>query len=241
MLRDIGVVMWKEWQELWIAIRTRASLIRLLVWMGIFGVMLPSQSGPFWLRSPMTLYFWVWFPMFFTSAAVTGAFAREREHHTLETLLATRLSDRAILWGKTATAVAYGWGLDLACALLGWVVINVQHPGLHLVDPALAMGGFVLSLLTASLVAGAGVMISMGAPTYQAASQGMTIVILLLFVPALALDLLPPPVVATVQARVLAADVAALAAWGTAVLLPANADVVAAALFRFQRSRLLLT
>ena len=239
MLQDLCVVMWKEGKELWLASRGRSSLIRMLLWIGIFGVMLPSQSGPFWLRSPMTLYVWMWFPMFFTSAAVTGAFAREREHHTLESLLATRLSDRTILWGKVGAALLYGWGLNLVCVLLGLVVLNVQNPGLHFYHPALALGGLALSLLTSLLVAGIGVLISMDAPTFQAASQGITIVVLLLFLPALAMDLLPAAVVAPVQERVLAANIAMLAAWGTGLLLAVNAALLTAARWRFRRARLL--
>lgn len=240
MIRDIGVVMWKELKELWLATLSRGSLIRMLLWIGIFGVMLPAQGGLFWLRSPMTLYFWVWLPMFLVSAAVTGAFAREREHHTLETLLATRLSDRSILVGKIASGVAYGWGLDLLCALLGLIVVNVRHPGYHFFDPALALGGLALSLLAAWLIAGVGVLISMDAPTFQAASQGITVAVLLLFLPALALDLLPESVVAPVQARILSADLATIAGWGSACLLVLNLVLMTVAASRFRRTELLL-
>ena len=240
MHKDVGAILWKELRELWLASQARGTLIRTLLWIAIFGVMLPSGSGLFWLRSPVTLYAWAWFPMFFTSAAVTGAFAREREQHTLETLLASRIPDRAILWGKMAAAVIYGWGLNLISALVGLVVVNAGNPGLHFFDPAMAVGGFAVSLLTACLVAGAGVLISMNAPTFQAASQGITIVVLVLFLPMLALDLLPEAVVGPLQARVLAADVATLAGWTGAALAGVNAVLMALALSRFRRSRLLL-
>lgn len=214
--------------------------MRILIWLGIFGVMLPAQSGSLWLRSPMTLYYWTWFPMFFVSAAVTGAFAREREHHTLETLLATRLPDRAILFGKLAAGVAYGWGLDLVCVAVSLIVVNTQVEGVRFYAPSLALGGLALSFLASLLVAGVGVLISMDAPTFQAAAQGITVVVLLLFAPALALNLLPETTVAPVEAWLRAANAGAIAAAVSAVLVVVDAALLLVARARFQRTELVL-
>ena len=47
------------------------------------------------------------------SSLVADSFAGERERHTLETLLASRLPDRAILAGKLLVPVAVAWGAAL--------------------------------------------------------------------------------------------------------------------------------
>ena len=46
---------------------------------------------------------------FFIGPEVPDPLPRERERHTLETLLASRLSDRAILLGKIGAAVGFEW------------------------------------------------------------------------------------------------------------------------------------
>lgn len=242
MVQDIQTVVWKELKELWLASLSKGSMIRTLLWVGIFGAMLPAQHGVSWLSSPLTLYFWVWFPMLFVSAAVTGAFAREREHHTLETLLATRLPDAAILLGKMLAGVLYGWGLDVVCVVLGWVVANVVSGtgGVHFYDLSLLVGGLVTSFLGAGLVSGVGVLISMDAPTFQSAARGITIVVLLLFVPVLALDYLPEGVVAPVFSWLAEVDLVTLTGVSSGLLLFADGALLWAARARFQRTALLM-
>ena len=58
---------------------------------------------------------------------IADSFAGERERHTLETLLASRLSDRAILFGKIAACIAYGWLMAMLCVLVGTITENVSH------------------------------------------------------------------------------------------------------------------
>lgn len=54
---------------------------------------------------------------------IGDAIAGERERHTLETLLASRIGYRAILPGKLIVTVGYAWGMALVGLLLSLVVI----------------------------------------------------------------------------------------------------------------------
>ena len=128
MIRDILTVMWKEWRELLpvgVTSRGRNRSWNLMIVLAVFGVFLPLQSGREWVQSPLTLLYWAWVPLFMTTGVVADSFAGERERHTLETLLSTRLPDTAILLGKLLTSVLYGWGLAAVSVLLGLVTVNV--------------------------------------------------------------------------------------------------------------------
>jgi ABC-2 type transport system permease protein len=63
----------------------------------------------------------------FVIILISDAIAGERERHTLETLLASRISDQAILLGKVLVTVGYNWGMTLFCLLLGSVVVNLSQ------------------------------------------------------------------------------------------------------------------
>lgn len=130
MTRDILTVMWKEWKELlWAGGLLRGGRVSLLIMLAIFGVFLPYQTGRAWVESAAPLFYWAWLPLMLVAGVVADSFAGERERHTLETLLASRLPDRAILVGKLAAAVTYGWGLVLAMLGLSLVTVNVAELG----------------------------------------------------------------------------------------------------------------
>jgi ABC-2 type transport system permease protein len=124
-------------------------------------------------------------PFHLTTSYICDAVAGERERHTLETLLASRVSDRAILWGKITVSVAYAWGLALIGLMLGLVVSNrlsgqghweFYHPiGIFLET-------LVLSLAASLLSANAGVLISLRAATLRQAQQTMAVGTLILLI-----------------------------------------------------------
>jgi ABC-2 type transport system permease protein len=104
---------------------------------------------------------------------IPESFAGERERHTLNTLLASRLSDRAILFGKMGISIVFAWGVTLAVLLLSLVTVNVAHwdGELLLYTPTVVIADLVLSFLMATLFASAGVLISMRSETAQQAAQ----------------------------------------------------------------------
>jgi ABC-2 type transport system permease protein len=243
MLHDITAVMWKEFKEL---LFQRGSLrggwLGLVMFVAVFGILLPLQSGRGWVESPTGLAVWAWVPFLLVSSVVADSFAGERERHTLETLLASRLPDRAILFGKLATAVGYGWGFALLSLLVGLVTVNLVHGGgqLLLYPAWIAAGIVVLSFLVASLAAGAGVLISLRAATVRQAQQTFSILNLILFIPLFLLPVLPEAWQNRIAGAAMQADVKQIVLAVAAVLLLIDLALLGAVLARFQRSRLIL-
>jgi ABC-2 type transport system permease protein len=118
---------------------------------------------------------------------VADAFAGERERHTLETLLATRLPDAAILLGKILTIQAYAWALTLGMLVVAVVTANIVAASSTLVvlSPILALGALLTSLLASGMAACAGVLVSLRSPTTRHAQQrlgaGSMLVFLILY------------------------------------------------------------
>ncbi len=243
MLNDIWTVMRKELQELIEAHAGLGGSARLLIWVGVLGVFLPLQSGLEMMRSPLQLFTWSWFPLLIVASVIAGAFASERERHTLETLLASRLSDRAILFGKVAAGVVYGWGVTVISILLSLVTFNLAHgAGEFLMYPALIFwGGIGLSLLSALLASGAGILVSLRAPTARQAQQSISLVMMLVFfIPVFGIQALP----AEIQARLyellaqgLTPGLVLAIGGGLAAL---SAALLGLSLMRFQRHKLIL-
>jgi ABC-2 type transport system permease protein len=248
MITDIWTVMRKELIEIFfqranIGGSRRGGWFSLLLVVAVFGLFLPLQIGPDWLRQPQLLVFWAWVPLFLVTSVTTDTFAGERERHTLETLLASRLSDRAILLGKVAAAVAYGWGLSLVSVLLSVLMINLAYgQGQFLFYPLdVAALGCVLSFLAAGLSATAGVLISLRAASARQAAQIMSATIMvLLFIPLLAVQALPAGVQSQLAANLAAARFDQVAIWAAVVLAILDGLLLLAGLARFQRARLIL-
>jgi ABC-2 type transport system permease protein len=243
MAHDLRTVVWKEFKEIFSQRgRFKGTKASVLIFVAVFGIFMPLQSGGEWLRSPIVMLYWAWVPFLLASGIVADSFAGERERHTLETLLASRLPDRAILAGKVATSVLYGWGITLACVLVGAVAINIVHGHGRILfyKAPVAAGIFALSFLVALLASGLGVLVSLRAATVRQAMQTFSIAFLLLFVPLFALPLLPASVKARLFGAVAKLDLTALALAGAALLVAVNAVVLLVADRRFRRNRLIL-
>jgi ABC-type transport system involved in cytochrome c biogenesis permease component len=151
LMRDIQTILWKEWKEMfaWRA-AGRGTLLSTLVILLLLGAFLPLQSGEAWFTQPLTLACWAWVPVFLTLGIVTDSFAGERERHTLETLLATRLPDTAILLGKILASVLYGWGVAVLGLCLSALTLNIWlKGGPYFYAPAFFAAALGLSLLAA--------------------------------------------------------------------------------------------
>lgn len=117
MLADIYTVMWKEWKEMYQGTSNASAVISLLMWAGISGIVFPLMTGTAWVSTPVPILFWSWLTLFLVSTMAAGSFAGERENHTLETLLASRLSYRT---GRSCSA---RWPLawHMACSISYWL------------------------------------------------------------------------------------------------------------------------
>jgi ABC-2 type transport system permease protein len=172
--------------------------------------------------------------------------AGERERHTLSTLLASRLPDRAILFGKVAVAVSYAWAMTLALLLVSLLMVNVVHwdGQLQLYSPIMALANVVLSLLLALLVATLGVLISLRSATVQEAQQTLMAatlfpLVLLQMIPLLLLNVVPDGR-ARLKALVASADPAQILLLVMAVLVALCLGLSMAAEARFKRAQLIL-
>ncbi|HEV2580523.1 MAG TPA: hypothetical protein VGT44_06685, partial [Ktedonobacteraceae bacterium] len=118
-------MIWKESKDSLFQGGWRA-LIRPLFVIAIIGVYLPLQFGSQWVElTPLGMVLLLWVPFFVIISFIGDAIAGERERHTLETLLASRMPDRAILLGKIMATVLFAWGMSILSILLGLVLVDL--------------------------------------------------------------------------------------------------------------------
>jgi ABC-2 type transport system permease protein len=243
MIRDIRTIIWKEIKE----ILGQRGLFKggktgMFILLAVFGIVIPLQSGPQWIASPLVMIYWAWVPFLLVSGIVADSFAGERERHTLETLLASRLPDRAILAGKVATALIYGWGLTLACVLIGALAMTLVHGKGRIIFYAWPVAGGIagFTFLVALLSSGLGVLVSLRAPTVRQAAQAFSVGFFLLFIPLFILPFLPAAFKARMLAVVAKLDGAVVALVFALFLIVVDAVLLLIADARFRRNRLIL-
>jgi len=242
MLTDIFTIIEKEIKELLFQRgQGRTSLVRLLVLFGVFGILLPLQNGMESLQSPASLAFWAWLPYLLVSGVTADTFAGERERHTLETLLASRLSDRAILFGKLGAVVLYGWGITVATVLINLLTINLVYwqGTLTLYPPALFAVILALSLLISVFAAGLGIAVSLRAATARAAQQTLSIIMFALLIPLFALSFLPSEILDSLGRFLSGLSLEQVIAGVIVLLLALDGGLLAYAMAQFQRAKLI--
>lgn len=138
------------------------------------------SSGVRWVEQPVPVLPCALVAVLAVIIVVPESFAGERERHTLETLLATRLSDGSILFGKLGVAVIFSMILVGLVLVLGLITANVFHwDGRPLFYTARNLAAtLTISLLMSVLVAALGVILSLGSETVQEATQTLAGVVL---------------------------------------------------------------
>ena len=236
-MSDILTMVWKESKDLLFQGGWR-SLIRPLFVVGIMGIYLPLQFGPQWVDlTPIGMILLLWIPFFVLISFIGDVIAGERERHTLETLLASRMPDRAILLGKVVATVLYAWGMGVLSLLLGLVLVDLfRTQGNWMFYPLdLFVDALVLILLASVLGTSAGVLISLRVATVRQAQQILSIgTIVFVFGVTFALRAVP----ANVFASLSYAQFLLIAMVFLAVL---DAILLGLSLVSFQRSRLILS
>lgn len=246
MIDDVFTVMQKELREYFAAGGSRrGGLFGILIIVVIFGVVIPLENGHTWVTSPLAVAFYgIYLPLSLVTSVIADSFAGERERHTLETLLASRLSDRSILLGKLSAALAYSWVLAMATAIVGMLAANTKGGGKFVVYPGgIALAIAVAAALTALLYAGIGVQLSLRAATVRQTQQALMIVFLVVLVlPFLIFSLLSP-----LQKRHLLESLTTTVNWAEVgiivgiIVLVLDVLLLLLALARFQRARLILS
>ncbi len=242
MIYDIATITRKELKEIFVQRGSlRSGVINVLLVIGISGILFPLQFGREWITSPLGLVSVIWLPLFMSMGLVADAFAGERERHTLETLLASRLSDQAILFGKMAASILYGLGIGLGGLLVGALTINIIYPGAGFYPLGNFLGAVLFSLLGATLVAGVGVLVSLHASTVRQAYQRMSLGFLVIWLPLiLAPQLLPAAWKAQIAGRMENVNGLQVSITAAIILLAIDLILVALTSARFQRARLIL-
>ena len=243
MIADILTVARKELLEI-VAMSGggRRGWLGQVFFLAVFGIFLPIQSGRAWVESPLLLVSWGWLPFLLAVQVVADSFAGERERHTLETLLASRLPDRAILFGKLAAILGYACGATWLALAAGILTVNiVAGGGGFLFYPLPTFAGILaFSVLGSGLAASAGVLVSLRAATARQAAQTMSLVLILLFSPVFIFGFMPTEVQAQVFGWLLHTDFSTVALVAMGVLLVLDSVFSLIALARFQRARLIL-
>lgn len=242
MFTDIWTVAQKELKETFVQRGSlRSGIANLLIVMVIVGIFLPMQAGEDWVRGPLGLASASWLPILMSMSAIVDYFAGERERHTLETLLASRLSDLTILLGKLAAATIYIVGITLAGLLLGAVTVNIQTPGVGFYPLGMFFAAIGFCILGATLINCIGVLVSLKADSVRQAYQRMSLgLMLLVFLPIfLGPQVLPASVQAQIAAALQTVNPNQIAIVVGLVLLIIDAVLVVITRARFQRSRLI--
>lgn len=241
---DILTVTRKEWLEFRDQLlRLRRGGLSALIVLLMLGIFTPLQMGPLWLKSPLMLAYWPLLSSGMVSTLIADAFAGERERHTLETLLATRLSDTSILLGKVLAAIMYGLLFTTANIIVGVVTLSIAHFERGIQAPPAAHIGYMLLLVTlaCSTLAGIGVFISLRAATVRQAQQTLGIIMMVLFIgPVLFIQFLDSEDRISMAAKLTTVGTARLVGWASAVLFSASVILLLMAMGRFKRGKLTL-
>ena len=241
---DIFTVAWKEWLEFRDQLlRLRRGGVSAIIVVLMLGIVTPLQMGPLWLTSPLMLAYWPLLSSGMVSTLIADAFAGERERHTLETLLASRLSDTSILLGKVLAAILYGLLFTFANIIVGIITLSIVHAGEGIQVPPATHVVYMLLLVTlaCSTLAGTGVFISLRAATVRQAQQTLGIIMMVLFIgPVLFFQFLDAGARVTLAARLTALGTGKLVAWASGILFAASVLLIAMAMVRFKRGKLTL-
>jgi ABC-2 type transport system permease protein len=244
MATEFNTVFWKEWKEIVMERSGGAGSYRPLILIGVLGIFVPFRMPPERFFSPFPLLIYAFFAAVVVTAVIADSFAGERERHTLETLLATRLSDRAILFGKIAASIAYGWLMAILCALVGTITENVANRGDHILLYHDSASWLILLLappLAAGAVATAGVLVSLHATTVRQAQQTLMVAVLVLVAGSIfASNFLPMAWKEWFFGIWVAWSAASLVLSAAGVVLALDLLLLLAGMARFQRARLVL-
>lgn len=194
MMMDSIIVTRKELYEVLSGgANARRQKINLIVFTVIFGVFFPQRFGVEWVSTSVGLISLAWLSIFLSSTIVINSVAGERERHTLETLLASRLTDRAILNGKIMAGMIYAMGFAVVITVISLLSVNLLYwDGSIILFNAVALIFFALFVLVLSfLVGNIAVLISIKADSVRQAQQYFTFALFALFIPGFGLQFVP--------------------------------------------------
>ena len=239
MTADIATVMWKEWRTL-LGGRSRRQLAMTAGMLLLFGAYLPWSAGSEWAGD--VWIFAVAGAVVAASILVPDAIAGERERHTLATLLASRLPDRAILFGKLGFALMISVALTVVLMAVSLVVANIKAGELFFYSPDVLFTDLGFTIALAAFTCTLGVFISLRSRTVQEAQQLLGV---LMLVPPMLVTLVgtaigaaggPPPAIRDLLASL---DLTTMLLVIGAIVVLVDVALAIAAARTFRRDRLI--
>jgi ABC-2 type transport system permease protein len=189
LIRSTFVLMRKKWEDIKASLFSYHNLLAgmwpIFLFCAAFGIYEPLRIGHEWLQSPVMVFSLSMLIPFVVIGFISPySFVGERERGTLEHLLATPVSDQALLFGKIGMPVLLGWGATLLTLLLGLGSINfLSTTGILVFYPLNTIILTALSsLLFSFLVATIGTSFSFYAKTFLDAQRNL---VMTLFIPML--------------------------------------------------------
>lgn len=180
---DAMIVARKELREL---IGERASRRGIQVQAAIMtlflGVFLPSKTPQAWLAaSPAAIMLFLLLPSIVAGAIGADSFAGERERKTLETLLATPLSDRAIVVGKAIAALFAAVVVAAIALAVAAITVNVSaHPAAVFIPaPELWLGALLGTLACSTVSTAVAILLSIRIPIARTVQQMVSLMFVL--------------------------------------------------------------
>ncbi len=247
MIADIKTILWKEFKEMLYkqpasSLMGRGGWISAAVVIALLGILLPIEAGEEWVSNPIHMVWFVWLPFLMVSYIVGDTFAGERERHTLETLLASRLSDKTILFGKIAGSVIYGYAISIAGLIVSLITVNIAAGKGHLLmfSPVITLAVLVLIFLFTLLSSVLGVFISLRASTVRQAQQTLGLVGMIPILPVVISSMLSKDALMNLIASIQQMNSLVLVLALAGIFLVIDLVLISLAMKRFQRAKLIL-
>ena len=245
MTGDIATVAWKELSEVRAGFgRGQRGAAGIVLATLFVAVAIPFSAGSAKFGGLAVMGIGVFVAAMWVLTSVPDSFAGERDHRTLETLLATRLPAEAILAGKLLASVAVASTLGTVAIVLSVVASDVGtvvhgDKGDALSVPWLHMGtGVVLALLAAFALSNVGILVALRASSAMAAMRELGLGLAGISI-GVSTGLHALPHGAASDLADVASDIGSISPWvlagGTAVIFV----VVNVALFALHRRRLI--
>jgi ABC-2 type transport system permease protein len=177
----------KEWEDIQSTLFSYHNLLAgiwpVLLFCVAFGVYEPIKIGLDWTKSPIMIFSLSALVPFVVIGFISPySFVGERKRGTLEALLATPVSDQALLFGKIGTAAFYGWGVAIVSMAMGSISLFFSTGKFLFYPPGITIPTLLISLLFSWLVASMGTNFSLYAKTLLEAQNKLGMA---LFVPVI--------------------------------------------------------
>jgi ABC-2 type transport system permease protein len=131
----------------------RGALVQaILVIIGL-GILVPRSGPQEWLLDrPEAILLFLLLPPVIAGTIGADSFAGERERKTLETLLATPLSDRAVVAGKAMAALGAATVVAVISLIAAVTTVNVMSPAATFVPSLMTCAGALIGAFASSCV-----------------------------------------------------------------------------------------